>query len=369
MSDKKNNSSNIFISIVFILVIIIVSINIVFLFNFTNKLDNKLTQIIEDNKGQAWNIYVLQAKDCSECISINDIKDQVTRANIEVTNEETIYVGSKKAKNLIAKYKIKKLPAIIFESPDRLKGNLVKSWKKSWKQVDKGFVWETVKTPYYDILSSEKVWIVNATIVIKQDCKECIKAKAYIENFKQFWVYINKPNIINYNSKEWINLIAKYEIKKLPFILFSEDISAYKKISESWTWFWKIINNNEYILSKINPPYFDITKWQIVWLLWIKYLVDKSCTDCYDVNTHKQILNRMWVIPTSEETIDISSAKGKRLVKKYNIKKVPTVILSPDAKYYEWLTSAWKQVWSIENDWSYIFRKLDVIWKIKYKNL
>jgi len=204
---------------------------------------------------------------------------------------------------------------------------------------------------------------------VKQDCKECVKPEAYIENFKQFGVFINKPNTINYDSKEWKELIKKYKINKLPFIIFSKEIASYKKIAESWTWFWKVVNDNDYILSKINPPYFDINAWKVVWKISITYLVDKSCTDCYDVNTHKQILWRMWVIPSEENTIDISSVKWKKIVKKYNIKKVPTVILSPDAKYYEWLTGAWKQVGTIEKDWSYIFRKLDVIWKIKYKNL
>jgi uncharacterized membrane protein YvbJ len=52
-SDKKNiKSNNIFINIIFTLIIIVVFINTLFLFNFTNKLDNKLTQVIEENKGQ-----------------------------------------------------------------------------------------------------------------------------------------------------------------------------------------------------------------------------------------------------------------------------------------------------------------------------
>jgi len=369
MSDKKNNSSNIFIGIVFILVIIIVSINIVFLFNFTNKLDNKLTQVIENNKGQVWNIYVIEKKDCTECVSINDVKDQITKANIEVESDKTIDMNTKIAKDLIAKYNIKKLPAIIFESKNRLKNNLVKSWKKSWKQIWNGVIWETIKTPNYDVLASKKVWIVNATIVVKKDCSDCVKPEAYIQNFKQFWVFIGKPNIINFDSEEWSKLVKKYNITKLPFIIFSEDISAYKQIAESWAGFWDITNDNEYILSKINPPYFDIAQQKVVWLLGVKYLTDKSCADCYDVNINKQILWKMWAVISKEETIDISSVKGKQLVKKYNIKKVPTIILSPDAKYYIGLNQAWKDVWTIEKDWSYIFRKLEAIWKIKFKQL
>jgi hypothetical protein len=190
-----------------------------------------------------------------------------------------------------------------------------------------------------------------------------------MQNFKQYGVYISKPVVINYDSEEWIKLIKKYNIKKLPFIIFSKEISSYKKISESWAWFWEIINNNDYILSKINPPYFDISKWKVVWLLWVKYLVDKSCTDCYDVNIHKQILWKMWAAISKEDTIDIFSKEWKSLVKKYNIQKVPTIILSPDAKYYVGLNQAWKEVWTIEKDGSYIFRKLEAIWKIKYKQL
>ena len=59
-----------------------------------------------------------------------------------------------------------------------------------------------------------------------------------------------------------------------------------------------------------------------------------------------------------EEAYDISDAKGKELIAKYNITKVPTIILSEEIKAYP-SSTALNQFFSAEKDGSYVFRKMD----------
>lgn len=369
IENTKSWKSINFLQIIFIVVIVAILINTLFLFNLTQKLDSKLTAVIEENKWQLWNLYVLEDINCNECQNIDDIKEQITKANIELAIDEKIDINSQKGKDLIKQYWITKIPAIIFEWQTNLKKDLIKSWEKSWKNIENSFVWESTKFPYYDVASAQKIWLVDLVVVTKSNCENCINPDLYINQFKSSNVYINNQNIVDSESDEWIAIIEKYAVKILPFIKFSKELAWYKNITENWANLWDVTQENEYIISKLNPPYFDIENNKIIWLTELTYLVDESCTDCYDVNIHKDIFSKMWISISKESTIDISSAKWREMVKKYSIKKVPTVILSPEAKYYPQFNNIWEQVWSVEDDWNYIFRKLEAIWKIKYKDI
>ena len=91
------------------------------------------------------------------------------------------------------------------------------------------------------------------------------------------------------------------------------------------------------------------------------YLTKDNCSVCYDVSVNKNILLRFGLNLNKENTYDINSPEGKQLVQKYNIKKVPIIILSPDAKYYPSLEKAWKSVGTIENDGLFVMRNPEVI--------
>ena len=52
----------------------------------------------------------------------------------------------------------------------------------------------------------------------------------------------------------------------------------------------KYKKNQNYILSSPSPPYKDLTQNKIIGLVDLTMLTDDSCSNCYDVNTNKQIL-------------------------------------------------------------------------------
>ena len=65
-----------------------------------------------------------------------------------------------------------------------------------------------------------------------------------------------------------------------------------------------------------------------------------------------------------EEKLDISDAKAKELVSRYNITQVPAVILSGEVDVYP-SKQALKQFFSVEKDGSYVFRKVSVLGNYK----
>ena len=52
---------------------------------------------------------------------------------------------------------------------------------------------------------------------------------------------------------------------------------------------------------------------------------------------------------------------AKYILKKYNITKVPVILISPDAGVYSGFVSAWPQVGDVSGDGWYIMRKPEAL--------
>jgi hypothetical protein len=83
---------------------------------------------------------------------------------------------------------------------------------------------------------------------------------------------------------------------------------------------------------------------------------------------------RFFVKITNITTYDIGSDTGRELVKKYNITKIPTVIISPELKAYMDASPQVAQLFELflinESDGWYVFRTLEIIAEnVTYKDL
>jgi len=91
----------------------------------------------------------------------------------------------------------------------------------------------------------------------------------------------------------------------------------------------------------------------------VTYLTDETCEGCYDVRVHRTILSRLGIQFGRESVIDAASGDGMTLIDLYNISKIPTIILSPEAEDYDAFVSVWGGVGTKEDDGYYIFRAVD----------
>jgi plastocyanin len=78
---------------------------------------------------------------------------------------------------------------------------------------------------------------------------------------------------------------------------------------------------------------------------------------------NRQILENFGLVLDSEETMDISSAEGQAMVDKYEIPRVPTILISPEGSEYSAFVSAWEQVGSIEDDGWFVMRNPEILGK------
>lgn len=199
---------------------------------------------------------------------------------------------------------------------------------------------------------------LEITKIVAQNCSGCFDISSVENAISQLNVKASEKTL-DYASAEAKQLISKYSIKKIPTMLITGEV---EKAGIS---FWSRVGTTESdgtLVLRFGTPYIDPLTGMEIGKAELVNIVDKTCGSCYNVSVQENILkDGFGFVFSSIKTYDINSTEGTKLISLYNITKVPTILISPDAKYYEGLQQIWKQVGSIEKDGWYVFREMKAL--------
>ncbi len=193
--------------------------------------------------------------------------------------------------------------------------------------------------------------------LIANDCENCYDMNELVSFIKSQNVKIIQEKNLLFTDKDAQKIMSENNIKSLPALIITGE-TFQSNIAPLWQNLGVEPVDDVIVLSDI-PPYYSLDEKIVVGLVEVIRLTDNSCVECYDVETHMQVLPRFGIYIDRSLTYDISSDNGKKLVEKYNITKVPTTILSPDVSIYNSLVQIWNQVGTVESDGWYVFRATD----------
>ncbi len=300
--------------------------------------------------------------DCEQCFDIA----QVTALALQTPNAEfeEKSVAAEAAADLIEKYTITRLPAIV------VTGETDSVTIQAFEAREDGLVFDQAPAPYYDVATSSIKGLATVTLLVVPDCEDCVDVALMIQQLKQFGVQFVEETSVDYDSEEGAALIEQYAIKKVPTLIFSNDALDYDLVSQVWDQVGTEEADGKLVLREITPPYIDVASGDLIGIVDFTYIVDSTCTECYDAAMHKQIFESNFGMKIGKETtIDVDSDEGKDLVEQYGITKVPTVVLSSSAANYPTIDQVWEQVGHVADDGSYVFDKIDLLQDVTYKDL
>ncbi|MFH0948903.1 MAG: hypothetical protein V1802_00265 [Candidatus Aenigmatarchaeota archaeon] len=350
-------------AIVYILVVLILVFSVVNIYIFASRAI--ISNQIENEKKEAArpaNIEITKIvfSECTDCYNISNAVDEISSHNVKITSEKTVEFGTDEAKSLIESYEIQKLPALVIKGELNKSEELAIFWNSAGKVSGNGIVY-TIQPPYYSILEKHIVGLVNITMLLDSSCEKCAGIAGLPFSLKQLGVKITDEKIIEYNSSEGKMLMSKFDIKQIPSIVISKEVTAYDALKQAWSQLNTTEKDGYYAIHSRIPPYRDLLTNKIVGLLTLITINDSTCSECYDASINKLILFRFGAAVENESAYDINSVEGKKLSKKYNITKVPIILMSPDASVYTTLVEAWKEVGTVESDDWYVMRNPDIL--------
>ncbi|MFA4831200.1 MAG: hypothetical protein WC862_05250 [Patescibacteria group bacterium] len=232
-----------------------------------------------------------------------------------------------------------------------------------------GFFTFTVNNKLNNAIEAAKPQPGSLILVIPQDCPACGDLSATSKKIKAQDIELAENKIIAAESDEGKTLIEKFGLQKLPALIFASPEKIKPRLKQSLETGARAAGEDTLIWEQNQPPYVDIKTNSVAGLVSLTYLTDKSCADCYDAaKTQRPILQRFGIAIIAENTVDISEAEGNQLIDAYRITALPTVILSSEAGEYKAFSDVWKQVGTIEEDGSFVFREMNAL-NATYKDL
>lgn len=346
---------NIFIGLTIILGLIVL-INVIIASSINKQIKESKLTAEEKQKPAKVELTIIKNSKCADCFDISAVIAYIKNSNVNVTKENSVEFDSKEGKNIISKYGIDKIPSLI------VTGEIGKVGIQELEKKQDALLFSEIPPPFTNPKTGKVEGLVVLYLLKDSKCSDCSNMAFLINQIKAAGIKISMEKVIEAGSSEGKGLISKYKINFVPAMILSDDASVYQLIQEAWP---RIGSKEEdaYVLRVASPPYLNLTTGKLRGVVDIIYLADKGCANCYNVSLHREILaseQSFGMKLGKEEIFDIIDAKGKELIAKYNITKVPAVILSDEAKVYP-SSESLKQFFSVEKDGSYIFRRTEAI--------
>lgn len=327
----------------------------------------KVNQPAAANEPARLDVTEIYVQNCSDCYDVNKDLAEIRKQNANVS-EKRIEASTAEARPLIDKYRIRKLPALVVTGEINKTAQLTSALSRLG-YASSGAVIVEASIPYYSVNESKVVGLVNVTRIIDTSCVQCSSVDVVVNSFKRAGVVIKSDVNLEYNSPQGAELVRKFGVDRIPALIVSKDILEYPAMAAIWPQLNATEKNGSYALHVLQAPYRDLSEGRVVGLVDVIYLNDSSCSNCYNVLVHREILKTNFGIFLLNETVvDVNSTAGKAIVSKYNITVAPIFVMSPEAKYYAGLNQVWPPVGTIESNGWYVFRNVTVLGSI-YKNL
>ncbi len=303
---------------------------------------------------------LLVAPNCPDCFPLSNAVGRF------FPNASTLSFSEQSGSDMASRYSITKLPALIVFDASSVQSNPQLSPLFSSRQD--AFVLEAPSPPFFDTATSKVKGRVEAITISPLNCSKCTAPSALISELNNTGVSIQEEQLSE-TSQRARELIGKYNLSFLPAFIFSSDLLEYSQFSQSWNVLGSRENDGFLVMRRPIPPVKNLSTNATEGLVSVTYITDATCTTCYNVSIHDNVLKNFNIYIANKSFFDIASLEAQALIEKYNVSKVPTIILSREAGVYYALVEVWRTVGSIEDDGALVFKNLDSTAGIIYNDL
>ncbi len=161
---------------------------------------------------------------------------------------------------------------------------------------------------------------------IGADCEDCVPLAGIVSAVEAAKVNITKRSLFGTADADSRQIIAKYDIKRLPTVIITGEIDK-----TSLAGFTKVGDALVYLQTP--PPYVDASSGEVKGLVSLTYVNVSSCKECPDLMGVVQQL-RAQIKVADFKVVDKDSEEGKKLVAEYEMARLPGILLSSDIKEY-----------------------------------
>lgn len=175
---------------------------------------------------------------------------------------------------------------------------------------------------------------LKVTKIIVADCEECFDIENVLESIKKQNVDVTEERTLYLNENEAKNLVNKYSIKKIPTLIISGEINKTEQLKSYFKNIGEVKDERSLIFIGQKPPYYDVSSAKVIGEVSVINIVDSLCKECVPLNQVTNALKQSGVAVTEEKTYEYDSKDSVELINKFNISRIPAILISNEVNYY-----------------------------------
>lgn len=195
---------------------------------------------------------------------------------------------------------------------------------------------------------------LQVTVIDDPGCTECWNAEPVVATLRRMNATVGRTDL-NRTDAAAQELIAKYQIEKLPGVVISGELERDPAVASALAQLGERVGDAVVFRAPL-PPYALAASGEVKGRVQLTLVSDATCATCYEVREHQQILARFGISDPRATTLDVRSPAGRKLRQTYRLREVPTFVLQGEVAEYAQLTRIWSQVGTVETDGAYVFR-------------
>ena len=282
------------------------------------------------------------SSNCPKCVSLDGLIEQLRLADVNFSPENLVFEESAQARELVLKYSIESLPALVLFPSARdlniLKGNWVSVGSVEPENV---LVLRRLPAPFFDIASNQTKGLVEFWSISKSGCADCSPAPSS-DSLGQLGIVFSKTTALEDSDPLAQQLLQTYSITKLPAVVLSSEIQAYSSLQDVLKAGGDFEENGFWVLRNPVPYYWDLTQNKSVGKIELVRILDSNCATCFDLSELEAFLVQSFGLKiAADQNLDWETSEGKAFAEQHFISKLPTIALGGDFFAYPGLEEAW----------------------------
>ena len=179
---------------------------------------------------------------------------------------------------------------------------------------------------------------ITITLIHAPDCPQCLAGDNLVNESTSVFnqsstLAVGSEDTIESSSQEAQGLISKYNITLLPALIISGNVSADPQLVEAWNSTVGTVESDGSLVSRqMPPPYYDIASGKISGLVTGIAIAPGNCTMCANSSMYFNSLSDPYygVVFKNETIYAENSSEGQALIAKYNLTRLPALMLDPE---------------------------------------
>lgn len=179
-------------------------------------------------------VIIIEDVNCSVCSDISFLIDNLKQNRVFIADEENIDYNTPKGQELIIQKQITKLPALLISENISAYPRIHQGLTQANFEVSDGFYVIETSIPYVEIETGKIRGIVDVIYLQDSNCSECYDVMIHKQILASMNVKINSEETVEINSVRGQELIADFNITKIPTIILQGDVEAYPQVEQLW---------------------------------------------------------------------------------------------------------------------------------------